>query len=863
MKNRPLCSLCLVIVVLIGTLTAGAGAKFVRELRPSPVEQYGEKEDWLIVRGQVYKKEEKEKYQVLYLKNCSIYIQKYQQIQQNQEDWKGQKSFVQESRMLIYDEKKQKIQIGNEVEAEGNLSFFEPARNPGNFDQKAYYQRQNIHGKVWGEKLKVTDCTVKPVQNALVNVRMYWRNVLLSEAGEKNGSILSAILLGEKSQMDSETKKLYQVNGIGHILAISGLHLSVIGIGIYQLLRKLTGSFVAGGVGGIFFFLLYVLMIGFTVSVIRAGIMYLFRVGAEIVGRHYDSMTALAVAAAAVLIWRPLSIYDGAFWLSFLAVVAVVVVMPAGQMEKEKYGTDAIGVRKGEWEHQRKEKDQGEKKEQRTEKGVWNNREDKKWKVKSMIKSNIEMQLFLLPVVLYFFYEFPLYATFLNLLVIPLMTVLLSMGIAGSLICMLGSGVFRIPGKCMLGICGWILTLYEKCCEWLLELPGARVVIGRPQIWQILFYYGCVAIVCAMRLYRKKQEQEQKCEKKEKQKYDEAGVEKKRRVYGKILTGIIGVLGLFVLLHRFESPSQMQATALDVGQGDGIFLKSPKGMTCMIDGGSSDVKSVGQYRIEPYLLSKGVGKLDYVFISHGDSDHTNGIEEMITRQKIGVKIKTLVFPEESVWDESLKKLAVLAMKNGVQVAVMSQGQLIYEESQSILRRGKICVSQSRENGKRDNITQGNTRNQGMEILCLGPGSDYSGESGNAASMVLAVSYRDFDFLFTGDAEGAREEDLCEAIETYCPEKTFEILKAAHHGSRNSSSETFLHKVSPKYTIISAGVENSYGHPHRETIERLRKNGSRIWNTANCGGIEITVEFGGKIQYTLKEGSEMTAYEESE
>ena len=71
-------------------------------------------------------------------------------------------------------------------------------------------------------------------------------------------------------------------------------------------------------------------MIGVTVSVIRAGIMYLFRVGAEIAGRHYDSVTALSVAAAVVLIWRPLSIYDGAFWLSFLAVFAVVVIMPAG-----------------------------------------------------------------------------------------------------------------------------------------------------------------------------------------------------------------------------------------------------------------------------------------------------------------------------------------------------------------------------------------------------------------------------------------------------------------------------------------------------------------------------------------------------
>lgn len=378
MKNRPLCSLCLVIAILIGILTAGAGAKFVSELRPSPVEQYGEKDDWLIVRGQVYKKEEKEKYQILYLKKCSVYFQKDQQSQQNQQ---SQQSLIKESRMLIYDEKKNKIQIGNEVEAEGKLSFFETARNPGNFDQKAYYQRQNIHGKVWSETLRITDHTVKRIQNVLENIRVHCRNTLLSEAGEKNGSILSAILLGEKSQMDPEIKKLYQVNGIGHILAISGLHLSVIGIGIYQLLRKLTGSYTIGGIGGIFFFFLYVLMIGVTVSVIRAGIMYLFRVGAEIAGRHYDSVTALSVAAAVVLIWRPLSIYDGAFWLSFFAVFAVVVIMPAGQMEKAKT---------------------------RTEIDIQKNRENKAWiiQIKSMIISNIEMQLFLLPVVLYFFMNF-------------------------------------------------------------------------------------------------------------------------------------------------------------------------------------------------------------------------------------------------------------------------------------------------------------------------------------------------------------------------------------------------------------------------------------------------------------------------
>ena len=777
MKDRPLCCICLVIALFIGSLTVGAGAKFVKELRPSSIEKYGEEKERVIVRGQVYQKEEKEKYQALFLKNCSIYIQKNQ---------KSQKSFIKESRLLICDESKNQIQLGNEIEAEGTLSFFEIARNPGNFDQKAYYQRQDIHGKVWSESCRIIDTKRWKIRDTLCDLRIYWKDVLREEKGDKNGSILSAILLGEKAQMDSEVKKLYQVNGIGHILAISGLHLSIIGIGIYRLLRKLTGSYTLGGIGGIIFFSLYVLMIGITVSVIRAGIMYLFRVGAEIAGRNYDSVTAFMMAASVVLIWRPLSIDDGAFWLFFLAVFAVLFVIPIHQseniQEKNEDGEQSKFVYS--------EKNAGVE--------IWNNTRKK---LTSMIKSNIEMQLFLLPIVIYYFYEIPLYAAFLNMLVVPLMSILLSLGLTGSIVVMTAPDSLKFLGTWLFTGCRWILMVYEKLCESMLEVPGARIVIGKPAIWQILIYYMGVAIVWIL------------------------------RNRGRKWRHLVMILIMVILIHKFEGIEQMKVTVLDVGQGDGIFIKGPGRMTCMIDGGSSDVKQVGQYRIEPYLLSKGVGSLDYVFISHGDSDHINGIEEMITRQKIGVKIKTLVFPEKKVWDESMENLALLAKKSGVKVAVIKEGQTLCD--------------------------------RGMEILCLGPGESYSGESGNAASMILTVSYRDYDFLFTGDAEGEGEEQICEALKKYCPEKKIEVLKAAHHGSRNSSSEIFLKQVRPLYTLISAGVDNAYGHPHAETVERLEKINSYIMSTANCGGIEITVEFGGKIQYTLKEGSEHTAYEESE
>ena len=144
--------------------------------------------------------------------------------------------------------------------------------------------------------------------------RAGWKELLVREMGEREGGVLAAILLGEKSDMDPEMKELYQVNGIGHILAISGLHLSFAGLGAYRLFRRLTGSYKAGGLAGGMLLFLYVSMIGMTVSVLRAWVMFLFRVGADVTGRKYDMPTALSVAAVIAVGSNPLYLYDGWFF---------------------------------------------------------------------------------------------------------------------------------------------------------------------------------------------------------------------------------------------------------------------------------------------------------------------------------------------------------------------------------------------------------------------------------------------------------------------------------------------------------------------------------------------------------------------
>lgn len=250
---------------------------------------------------------------------------------------------------------------------------------------------------------------------------------------------------------------------------------------------------------------------------------------------------------------------------------------------------------------------------------------------------------------------------------------------------------------------------------------------------------------------------------------------------------------------------KLTVTMLDVGQGDGLYIKGPEGMNYFVDGGSSDVSSVGKYRIEPFLKSGGVAVLDYVFISHGDADHMNGIEELLENQKMGIRIKTLVLPPEEVQDDSLKVLARKAAGHGTRVAVMNKGDTLTEEE--------------------------------MKLTCMAPAQEYHGETGNAASMVLEIEFQEFDMLFTGDVEGEGEQLLGRSGQL----KKYDVLKAAHHGSKNSSSEEFLEQTKPRISWISAGMENRYGHPHEETLERLDEVGSRIYSTQQCGAVTLVTD----------------------
>ena len=818
MKNRPLLYMCLMILAAIVLVVTGGGDRFIRELRPSTLEQMVSQDDAVNVRGQVYNLEQKENYQAVYLKKNSI--QRISQIQHKEQSFH-------ESKIIAYIDPNIQIHIGNKIEIKGEVSFFENARNPGNFDQKLYYQIQDIHGIIWGSEVRLLDSDRWKLKNALVEFRGKWKENLVDAMGEEEGTVMGAMILGEKSGMDQELKALYQANGIGHILAISGLHLSFVGIGLYRILRRLTGSYPVGGVFGISFLMLYILMIGFTVSAVRALVMFLFRVGADMTGRHYDAPTAFSVAAVVVLLWRPLSLYDGGFWLSFGAVFAILTVVPI--MQKGIVVRALCNGSKVDVQSPRKQNEDSTTLSVCFE-GFWKHM----WQgILQGLTASIGINLVILPILLYYFFEFPLYSFILNLFVIPLMSVLLFLGMAGSLFALWCGPVSSF----LLLVCGGILRIYQISCKITLHLSGARLVIGKPDVWKIVVYYGLLfsGLVLLRHLLSEKERKEKGSKENRENLANRtnqgnqgstqsssgnpgARISKRADKSGRKRWFVIFLwaVGIVILTTCFGEEGKLTTVVLDVGQGDGIFMKGPKGGTYLVDGGSSDVKKVGQYRLESFLKSQGVGVLDYVLISHGDSDHMNGVEELIERQDIGVGLGTLVLPVEEVWDEALAGVAEKAKDYGVRVVVMGSGQSIREEN--------------------------------MEITCIQPGdrgieTGMQLDAGNAASMVLAVRYGGFDMLLTGDVEGEGEELLTEQLEEQYRDCTWEVLKVAHHGSKNSSNVEFLRQVQPVYALVSAGRENRYGHPHQETIERLTDVGSTIYSTQENGAIIVEVEDG--------------------
>ncbi len=731
MIKRPLGTVCLLIILFLFLKME----LFQKEEKQEIIFHTNE----LYMTGTVHKKDlvSKGKSEVLYVKDVVLHDEAY----------KEQKI----ERVICYlSPESSPVEVGSRILVKGRPEVFEKATNPGQFHRKFYYQISGVSFRLSQANILAKSNEYDELKEALHQLRCYLAARLDAFLPPEDAAIMKAVLLGAKSDMEEEMKDLYQRNGIGHILAISGLHISLLGLGILKLLKR-TGMPL-----GVAHFLaavlmaLYGLMTGFSVSMLRAVIMFLLHMGAKLVGRTDDKLTAAAVAAVLILLEQPLYFYYGGFVFSFGCVVGIEVVMPA--LTKTKNPLPVMAQR---------------------------------------MLSGVAMAVISYPMYLWFYYQFPPYSMVLNLLVIPLMSLLMAAG----LILLLMSVVFAKSAVLPAALISGILWIYEGLCKICDKLPWHVYTPGRPRLWQVFIYVFILLLVVLI------------------------GSKKKKTFQLKWKWGMV-LLGILLLSIPVESEPEL--TFLDVGQGDCIFIKSETGKTYLIDGGSTSASSVGEYRIIPFLKYKGASDIEAIIVTHPDEDHINGILEILEKGKPeGIYVKYLILPEieETLKNTAYRELEQVAKGAAVKVRYMQAGEMLLDGE--------------------------------MTLRCLNPKTGTVYREANEYSIVLLLKCGNFNALLTGDAEGEGERVLLQTIKEEALAGHITVLKAAHHGSKYSTSEELLELLKPQITVISCGKDNVYGHPHEETLQRLEEVGSYILTTPGEGAITVKWNDEIKVECFLK------------
>lgn len=349
--------------------------------------------------------------------------------------------------ILCYLQSSQQLpRLGEWIRVTGQASYFKQRRNPGEFDAAFYYHTKGLEFQLRDAVLDKRSGTYDHLRQWLFERREQLGECLTQICGEDAG-IMQSLLLGDKALLSGEIKSLYQKGGISHILAISGLHISFLGAGLYKLLKKLRLPLPAAAVCSGCLLLAYAVMTGLSPSACRAACMFLFCLTADVLRRSYERKTALAFAALLQVLQEPLVLCQSGFWLSYGAVFGLEMLSP---------------VLCSLWEH----------------------------RLCGLFAGSISVSLITLPVLLLSYYEFPVYSFLLNLAVIPLMSAVMGLGILSLL-----AGLLYLPvGRLLFYPVHLILCFFEAICRLSMRLPGSQWIVGKPTLWRI-FLYVCLLLL--------------------------------------------------------------------------------------------------------------------------------------------------------------------------------------------------------------------------------------------------------------------------------------------------------------------------------------------------------------------------------
>lgn len=500
--------------------------------------------------------------------------------------------------------------IGSRIRVCGTLRSFPKATNPGEFDSRLYYQILQTEFRLLHIRILGTAQGADPFADRLYRLKRGLCAVLDRCCTQRDAGVLKAMLLGEKGFLDTDLKDLYSQAGIVHILAISGLHITLLGMGLFRILRKIRLPLPAAAAAAVTAMVLYGLMTGMGGSVFRAVFMFGMRLTARLLGRTYDLLTAVTLAGLLLLLSQPLYLYHSGFLFSFGAVLSIGLLLPA---------------------------------------------------LPGKAGRACAVPLVNLPVYLSFYYTFPLYSILLNLAVIPLMSLLMVSALAA-----LAAGSLWIPAGRAAGLGAHaLLYCFESLCRLTSSLPGSSLILGKPYTPEMILYFAMLVLLVLF---------SERFEGKIYDGLRRGGRDLRadRRMRRRIAAAKTAWTALAVAVLTLRFSGGLTVSFLDVGQGDGIYIESD-GFRITIDGGSSSKTQLGKYQLMPFLKCRAAGTVDLAVLTHDDSDHCSGLISLL-ESGYRIRQVALPFVAENLKGENYRKIEQLAAQRGIPVLYLQRGE---------------------------------------------------------------------------------------------------------------------------------------------------------------------------------------------
>lgn len=635
------------------------------------------------------------------------------------------------------------LRVGDRVVCEGSLRPFSRATNPGQFDYERYQRYLKYIGQMREPGVYPQSRRPFDLMRWLDDLRSYAAVYFTRHLSEVNQPLVMSFLTGETDYLDERELEQIRILGLSHLLAISGLNLGLIILSLRKLMvwvrlpRRLHPICLMSGLW------LAVLFVGCQPSALRVGVyLTLVQVG-EIWRRPIQPLNLLGATAWIILLANPLSLFLLSFQLSFVVYLAILLLyQPVLHRIERVTPTGSFWIRK----------------------------------LQQSLAVSLAAFMGSAPILLFSFFELPLQGVFMNLWAVPLSEVMIVLIFAtlfaGAVFPPIGTvlawGLDRIVGFFNVLVHG-----FARLCPWVWT-PG------RPYIsWVLLFYLVCALLLRFFQnrempgLWRKRE---------------------RRAIYrAYCLIGVYCLLTLYYPKH-----TGLEWILLDVGQGDGMFLRLPEGQVVVVDGGGQPMGEnyVGEKIVKPFLLSRGIRTIDLLCITHFDTDHVRGLLPLLQE----MRVKAIWAPAGSP-AENARLIEELAEQRRIPVYHPVRGE--------------------------------GMRWGGVEIEVLNPRGNQFYRKENDRSLTLRLTWSGLRILLTGDLGMTGEEEL---LAEGLPMEAG-ILKIGHHGSKYSTSERFLAEVAPKYALISVG-SNRYGHPAEETLKRLSREGCTVFRTDEAGAIQI-------------------------